>query len=130
MIRPCKLVCVSVYPEKIRQHYTAPRNVGAMEVPHGRGRAENRGCGDVLQLDVEIDDGTLVGIVFQARACSAVVALASLTTEAAKGKPVEEVRALDIEALALDAGGLPRSKAHAPRVVRRALDDALDDAGV
>jgi nitrogen fixation NifU-like protein len=117
---------VSAYPEKIRRHFSEPHNVGAIEVPSGRGRAENLGCGDVLQIDVDVDAGVVVGIAFQARACSAVIALASIATDAAKGLSVEHVRALDVEAMAKDAGGLPRSKAHAPKVVERALNAALD----
>ncbi len=117
------------YPEKIRQHYTQPRNVGAIKFPSGRGRAENRGCGDVLQVDVEVDaSGVVVRILFLARACSAVIAMASIVTEVATGLSVDEVRALDVERMAEDAGGLPRSKAHATRVVKRALTDALQKA--
>ena len=126
--RACKLLRVSAYPEKIRQHFADPRNTGALEEPSGRGRAENAGCGDVLQIDVRIEDERVVGIVFQARACSAVIATASLTTEAAKGELVADVRKLDVDGIVEDAGGVPRSKAHAPRVVARALGAALDDA--
>ena len=58
---------------------------------------------------------------FQARACSAVIALASLSVEGLAGLDAAGLAALDPAVLAERAGGLPRTRRHAVLVVRRAL---------
>lgn len=116
------------YPEIIADHFKQPRNNGSLEVASGRGRSENAACGDVLQIDLLIHAGVLSTYRFQAKACSAVIACASMLGEAIQGKPVAWAREFDVEHLMDAAGGLPRSKAHAPRVVARALEAALAEA--
>lgn len=121
---------VSGYPEAIRKHFLEPRNAGEIPDASGVGEARNAACGDVLKLFLAVDrEGRVERATFQARACSAVIAVASMTTEALVGSDVAAARALDVDALTREAGGLPTHKAHAPRVVRRALDAALDAAG-
>lgn len=99
-----------------------------MEDPDGRGRAENPACGDVLELTLRVAGGRVAEVRFRARACSAVVATASLVTEAALGLPLAEALALDPAQLVARAGGLPPGRTHAPGVVGRALALALEEA--
>jgi NifU-like protein len=113
--------------DRIREHFLAPRNAGAIEAPSGRGRAENRVCGDRLELTVRVEDGLIRAAGYEAEGCAAVRAAASLTTEAVLGKAPGEAASLDVARLVADAGGLPPTKAHAPRVVQRALREALAD---
>jgi nitrogen fixation protein NifU and related proteins len=108
-------------------HFRSPRNTGVLGPPARHGRAENRACGDVLDLYVLLDGERVVELRFQARACSSVIAAASLATEALRGKSVAEARLLDVRALVDAAGGVPRQKSHAPDVIARALAEALAD---
>ncbi len=119
---------MGLYPEIIADHFKRPRNNGSLKTASGRGRGENAGCGDVLQIDVLVHAGVLSAYRFQAKACSAVIACASMVGEAIQGKPIDSARELDIAQLIEAAGGLPRSKAHAPKVVERALQAALVEA--
>jgi nitrogen fixation NifU-like protein len=89
------------------------------------GRAENRVCGDRLELFLSVEEGRIAAASWEASGCAAVRAAASLTTEAVLGRTPEEALELDVEGEVERAGGLPPTKAHAPRVVQRALREAL-----
>lgn len=116
---------MSPWEGPIRDHFVSPRNVG--EVPGGaRGRGTSPPCGDELDLWLGIRDGRLGPVRFRARACSAVIAAASLATEALEGRTPAEARRLDLGALLEEAGGLPPGRDHARGVVERALAQALD----
>lgn len=116
------------FPEKIREHFLAPRNVGELEEATGRAEARNDACGDRLVVTARVAGGRVDGIAFRASACSAVIAVASLATEAARGLAPEAARRLDVGELVRAAGGLPPGKGHAVELVGRALRDALRDA--
>jgi len=119
---------MSGYSETMRKHFREPRNVGSLEHPDGFGRAENIACGDVLEISFRLEGERVARACFRAQACSAVIATASLATEAVTGMSTAEAAALDVDLLVERAGGVPPSKRHAPRVVERALRAALDDA--
>jgi nitrogen fixation NifU-like protein len=120
-----RLARVKALPEKLRAHLADPRNVGTIADASGSGRGENAACGDVLEITVAVEAGKVERILFQARACGAVIATASLVTDLVRGLSVEEARALDVETLVREAGGVPPGRSHAPRVVERALREAL-----
>jgi len=109
----------------ILDHFRAPENSGSLDSPTGTGESRNEACGDLLQIDAEVVDGVVSRIVFQARACSAVIGVASLITSRAEGRSVAEILALDIATSVEEAGGVPPSKRHAIKMVERALRQAL-----
>ena len=112
---------------RIRTHFLAPGHQGRPAGAQSSGQAENRVCGDVVQLFLEIDDQRLVRLGFEAQGCSAVRATASLVCEELEGGLIASAEALDVAELVRTAGGLPPTKSHAPRVVQRALAGALAD---
>ena len=124
--RTAKLDPVRPLPPTLRDHFDHPRYVGRLDPPAVCGQAGNAACGDDLRLWIRVDAGRVVEAAFQARACSAVIAVASLVTEALYGADVETARELDPHGLAAAAGGLPGRKSHACDVVRRALESALE----
>jgi NifU-like protein involved in Fe-S cluster formation len=111
----------------IREHFLSPRNAGRVEPPSGVGRAENAVCGDRLEVTLAVGEGRVLRVRYLAEGCSALTAAASLVSEHLAGRTLEEARGLDAARLVEEAGGLPPSKAHAPRVVERALRSALAD---
>lgn len=119
-------------PPVLRDHFDAPRHVGRLDPPALCGQAGNAACGDDLRIWVRFDGGRVADAAFQARACSAVIALASLVTERLHGLEIDAARDLDPGPLADEAGGLPGPRRHACRVVRRALDAVFEawDRGV
>ena len=115
--------------DALRKHFLAPRNTGEVESPDGRGRGTNPACGDVLELTLRVADGRVIEARFRARACSAVIATASLVTEALRGLTLEEAAALDPARLVEAAGGLPPGRTHAPAILARAIAEALGGGG-
>jgi nitrogen fixation NifU-like protein len=96
--------------------------------PCWRGRAENAACGDVLELSFSLAGRRIDRAMFQARGCSAVIASASLATEALVGRSLREALELDFAGLIEAAGGLAPRRAHAARVVQRAVREAVSGA--
>jgi NifU-like protein involved in Fe-S cluster formation len=113
--------------EILTKHLFAPRYSGVLPSNSAvEGRGENPACGDVLVIYLDLaQDGSLKA-AFQARGCSAVIAVASLVTEAVYGGTVASAAALSVKGLVDEAGGLSRMQGHAVRVAGRALQVALD----
>ena len=109
----------------ILDHFRAPENFGSLDSPTGTGESRNEACGDLLQIDAEVVDGIVSRIVFKARACSAVIGVASLITSESEGCPVADVLAMDFAARVDQVGGVPPSKRHAIKMIERALHQAL-----
>ncbi len=108
-------------PAELQAHFDAPRNVGRLLVPALSGAAGNAACGDDLRVYAEIRSGCVARAAFQARACSAVIAVASLCIADLAGLPLERVASFDVAARVERAGGLGGPRTHAIAVVSRAL---------
>ena len=86
--------------DQILDHYHHPRNRGALSAPTARGEGINPGCGDVVQMYVRVgSDGRIAAASFEGQGCTISQASASLMTELALGKTLDEILALDDEAL-------------------------------
>ncbi len=81
----------------------------------------------MVEVFLAVEDQRLVALGFEAEGCSSVRATASLVCEELEGASVGAAETLDVGALVQACGGLPPTKAHAPRVVKRALMAALAD---
>ena len=113
-------------PDSLRKHLLHPVGAGAPDPANDfrTGRAENAACGDLLVLHVRERDGVL-SLRFQARGCSAVLAVASWLCERLEGASVAEAARLDVAAEVEALGGLPRQRRHATAVATRALRSAM-----
>ena len=116
-----------MYSEKVKDHFSNPRNVGAVENPDGTGKVGNPTCGDIMEITIKVNDNIIEDVKFRTFGCGAAVATSSMTTELAKGKTLSEaahITKLDV-ANALD--GLPPIKMHCSNLAVDALKDALGD---
>lgn len=115
--------------EPWRSHLVTPRQVGEFDGAAASAvRVENAACGDVLELSCTAPDPQrpeLLELRFKGRGCWAVTAVASFLCERLSGRPLAELRELDVANEVERAGGLPRPRAHVVRLFRRALDDVL-----
>lgn len=113
--------------EILRGHLLEPRGAGAFSASEAvaTGRAENPPCGDALLVHLRLGPDGRLEARFQAKACSAVLAVASLVCEALAGQTPDAARALDVGLLVGAAGGLPPTRRHAQAVAARALEQAL-----
>ena len=125
---------MSLYSEKVMDHFRNPRNVGSMENADGVGEVGNAKCGDIMKIYLKIDDDVVSDVKFETFGCGSAIASSSMATELIKGKPVGEALALTNKAVAEALDGLPAHKLHcsvlAEEAIRAAVKDYYDKNGV
>ena len=119
------------YSEKVIDHYQNPRNIGKLDKDSktvGTGLVGAPECGDVMRLQIDVDDAT--GIIkdakFKTFGCGSAIASSSLATEWLKGKTVDSAMEIDnmeiVEELAL-----PPVKIHCSVLAEDAIKTAIND---
>ena len=83
-----------LYQEVILDHSRNPRNAGRLEEPSGTAKGHNPLCGDLITLDVLVEDGTIRDVSFDAKGCAISVATASIMSDMLKGKSLAETQDL------------------------------------
>jgi nitrogen fixation NifU-like protein len=115
------------YLALVVEHYRRPRNQRSLTAPTHSYEGANALCGDRLRMELQVCDGALADVAFQASACAIATASASLLTERVRGAALSEVARLsDDEIVAALGAGVPAARRGcatlALRVLRRALD--------
>lgn len=119
------------YSEKLLDHFKNPRNVGTLDKSSksvGTGLVGAPECGDVMRLQIEVDDATgkITDAKFKTFGCGSAIASSSLATEWLKGRSVEEALSIDnmeiVEELAL-----PPVKIHCSVLAEDAIKGAIAD---
>jgi nitrogen fixation NifU-like protein len=114
------------YSDVVLDHANNPRNQGTLEDANATGYNMNPVCGDVLSLQLRIDDGHIMKARFQTEGCTASLATSSIITEMVTGLSLDEALELTHEDVAYAVGGLPASKLHSASLVIAALRQAID----
>lgn len=130
MKSPSKLVGTRLYHENIIDHYENPRNVGSLDKSKtnvGTGLVGAPACGDVMKLQVEVDDdGTIVDAKFKTFGCGSAIASSSVATEWLQGRSVDEC--LEIKNTDIAAHlKLPPVKLHCSMLAEDAIKSAIAD---
>src|SRR3954470_8162506 len=119
------------YSEKVIDHYQNPRNVGSLDKASknvGTGLVGAPECGDVMKLQVEVDD--LTGVIrdakFKTFGCGSAIASSSLATEWLKGKTIEEALAIKNTDI-VEELSLPPIKIHCSVLAEDAIKAAIGD---
>lgn len=116
----------NMYREHILDHYGNPRNEGTLEDADISGELDNPICGDVVRLDVKLNDERVSDVRFSGQGCVISMASASVFTEEIMGKTVEELRALQDEDVFRMLGvTLPPARANCGLLPLRVLQHAL-----
>ena len=119
------------YSDKVIYHYSNPRNVGTLDKSKknvGTGLVGAPECGDVMRLQIEVDEATntIIDAKFKTFGCGSAIASSSLATEWLKGKSIDEALAIDnmeiVEELAL-----PPVKIHCSVLAEDAIKSAISD---
>ena len=117
------------YSEKVLDHYENPRNVGKMDMNDpsvGTGMVGAPACGDVMKLQIKIEEGIIVDAKFKTYGCGSAIASSSLLTEWVKGMTLDkagEIKNMDLaEELAL-----PPVKIHCSVLAEDAIKAAIAD---
>jgi len=117
----------SLYSEKVMEHFKNPRNVGEMKNPDGVGHVGNPVCGDIMELYIRVNNGTITDAKFKTFGCGAAIATSSMVTEMVKGKSVDEALKISNKAVAEALDGLPPIKMHCSALAEEALKSAIED---
>lgn len=83
-----------LYKQVIMDHYSRPRNKGKREGAAVDAELQNPVCGDVIQVQLDLEDGRVGAARFDGQGCSISQASASMMTEMVKGKSLEEAKGL------------------------------------
>ena len=116
-----------MYSDKVIDHFSHPRNVGEIEQPSGTGTVGNPKCGDIMKMDILVEDGIIVDVKFKTFGCGAAIATSSMATEMVKGKSIEEALRLTNQAVAEALDGLPPVKMHCSMLAEQAIHAAIED---
>jgi iron-sulfur cluster assembly enzyme ISCU, mitochondrial len=121
--------CVRRYHETVHDHFNNPRNVGKLDKADpsvGTAIVGKAACGDVVQLQIKVENGVISDARFKTFGCGSAIASASYATEVIKGKSTDEVSQLkntDISSYLK----LPPVKIHCSLLVEEAVKTALED---
>ena len=118
---------MSMYTEKVMDHFMNPRNVGEIEDADGVGTIGNPTCGDMMAFYIKVDGDHLADVKFRTFGCGAAIAVSSMVSELAKGMSLEEAKKLTNKAVAEELGGLPPNKMHCSNLGADALHAAIED---
>lgn len=83
-----------IYHEMIVDYSRNPTNFGAIEGPDATHHDANPLCGDSIDIDLRVRDGVLEDVKFRGRGCAIFMACASVLTDMAKGRTLDEARAI------------------------------------
>lgn len=119
------------YSEKVVDHYEKPRNVGSLNPTDnsvGTGLVGAPSCGDVMKLQIKVDDET--GIIedakFKTFGCGSAIAASSLATEWVKDKTIDEAFTVNNVEI-VDELSLPPVKIHCSVLAEEAIKAAIED---
>ncbi|HHT45552.1 MAG TPA: Fe-S cluster assembly scaffold protein NifU [Fastidiosipila sp.] len=113
------------YSEKVMDHFMNPRNVGEIENASASGTVGNAKCGDIMKVDLKIEDGIIIDAKFKTFGCGSAIATSSMATEMIKGKTIDEALQLTNKAVADALDGLPPIKIHCSLLAEQAVKKAL-----
>ncbi len=118
------------YSKKVLDHFTNPRNVGAMDENSdrvGTGVAGSLGCGDVMRLQIEVDgNGEIADAKFKTFGCASAIAATSLVTEWLKGRNIDQAGEIKNIDIARELS-LPPVKIHCSVLAEDVIKAAIDD---
>jgi nitrogen fixation NifU-like protein len=116
------------YSEKVIDHYENPRNVGKMDIDStvGTGMVGAPACGDVMRLQIKVEDGIITDAKFKTYGCGSAIASSSLVTEWVKGKTLDEAGSIKNSQIAEELA-LPPVKIHCSILAEDAIKAAIDD---
>ena len=118
---------MSLYTDKVMDHFEHPRNVGVIEDADGVGEVGNPVCGDIMKMYLKVEDDKIADVKFKTFGCGAAVATSSIATEMIKGASLDDALKLTNKAVVEALDGLPEVKLHCSVLAEQAIKSALSD---
>ena len=117
------------YSEKVIDHYENPRNVGSFpkdDADVGTGMVGAPACGDVMKLQIKVNNGIIEDAKFKTYGCGSAIASSSLVTEWIKGKTLDQAATIKNTQIATELA-LPPVKIHCSILAEDAIKAAIQD---
>ena len=117
------------YSQKVLDHFMHPKNVGKMENPDATATEGSPACGDQVTVYLKVDEEkhTIEDISFLSYGCASNIATASIITELAKGKSLDEAKAITWRDAMEALDGLPPVKVHCSVLAADTLQTAISN---
>ena len=117
------------YSQKVLDHYENPRNVGSFDKDAdniGTGMVGAPACGDVMKLQIKVEEGIITDAKFKTYGCGSAIASSSLVTEWVKGRTLDEAGKISNSQIAEELA-LPPVKIHCSILAEDAIKAAVED---
>jgi nitrogen fixation protein NifU and related proteins len=121
-----------VYADKVKEHFTNPKNVLEDEASYGadgRGIVGNIKCGDQMLMVIKVDKakGIITDCRWKTYGCASAIASTSILSEKVKGMKIDDAYKISPKDITAELGGLPEHKIHCSVLGDKALRAAIDD---
>ena len=117
------------YSAKLLDHYENPKNVGSLDkndLSVGTGLTGSPACGDVMKLQIKVEDGIIVDAKFKTYGCGSAIASSSLVTEWLRGQTLDQASKIKNSEIAEELS-LPPVKIHCSILAEDSLKSAIAD---
>ena len=117
------------YSPQVIEHYERPRNIGSLDsrsTDVGTGLVGSPECGDVMKLQIKVDQDQIVDAKFKTFGCGSAIASSSLATEWIKGKSIDEASTISNTEI-VEELSLPPVKIHCSVLAEDAIKSAIND---
>ena len=117
------------YSAQVIDHYENPRNVGSFDktdLSIGTGMVGAPACGDVMKLQIKVEEGIITDAKFKTYGCGSAIASSSLVTEWVKGRTLDEAGKISNSQIAEELA-LPPVKIHCSILAEDAIKAAIED---
>jgi nitrogen fixation protein NifU and related proteins len=117
------------YTKELMKHFQKPKFVKKLKNPDGVGEVGNMKCGDIMHLEIKVDEkrNEIKDIGFQTFGCPAAVASSDVVCEIAKGRTLNKAMKITKEDIVRKLGGMPSIKLHCSILGIQALHNAIKD---
>ena len=115
------------YSAQVLDHYENPRNVGSLDKTDpnvGTGMVGAPACGDVMKLQIKVEDNIIIDAKFKTYGCGSAIASSSLVTEMLKGKTLDEAQSIQNTTI-VEELALPPVKIHCSVLAEDAIKGAI-----
>ena len=118
---------MALYNDIVMEHFLNPKNVGDMENPDGTGVYGSPVCGDMMQIQIKVENDVITDAKFKTFGCGSAIASSSMATSMIIGKTIEEALEVTNKQIIDELGGLPPVKVHCSVLADRAIKNAIYD---
>jgi nitrogen fixation protein NifU and related proteins len=115
-----------MFNELVMDHFRNPRNAGKLANATAEVQATNPVCGDILELSVRVENGSIAEARFLCRGCTTSIACASFLTERLSGNTLAAARLITPDTISEGLGGLPPATLHGAQLAADVLGVLLE----